>query len=177
MSFVFGINYYWLNFINELRFCLSKLYLFFNISIDEIKSAIEGYIPQNNRSQWIDINGKKILLDAYNANPSSMFAAIENFKQLEETDKLMILGDMFELGEEAFQEHQKIIKDSIESGISTFFVGSYFDRAKIDVENIKYFTALDDLTLYLKTSPINNKTVLIKGSRGMALEKLLDFIS
>jgi len=151
--------------------------LFFNISIDEIKSAIEGYIPQNNRSQWIDINDKKILLDAYNANPSSMFAAIENFKQLEETDKLMILGDMFELGEEAFQEHQKIIKDSIESGISTFFVGSYFDRAKIDVENIKYFTALDDLTLYLKTSPINNKTVLIKGSRGMALEKLLDFIS
>lgn len=151
--------------------------LFFNIAIDQIKSAIEHYIPQNNRSQWMEVNGKNILLDAYNANPSSMLAAIENFKQLEALNKMMILGDMFELGTETFQEHQKIINEAIQSGIPTLFVGSCFDTAKVEHDNISYFPNLEALTSYLQKSEISNNTLLIKGSRGMALEKTLDFIS
>ena len=96
--------------------------LYFNISLEEIKEAIENYMPENNRSQWISISNKKILLDAYNANPSSMLVAIDNFKQLEGTDKLMILGDMFELGSDSNKEHTLVINEAIQSGIETIWL-------------------------------------------------------
>ena len=81
---------------------------YFNVEVNEMKDAIENYIPSNNRSQIIQKGTNKIILDAYNANPSSMQAALENFKQLEDSSKIVFLGDMFELGNESTLEHQKI---------------------------------------------------------------------
>ena len=100
---------------------------FFEVSDELIKEAIEHYIPENNRSQLIQKNTNEIILDAYNANPSSMAAAIENFKQLDKENKIAILGDMFELGEESLVEHKKIV-ELLEnnSNISTYFIGKDF---------------------------------------------------
>lgn len=150
--------------------------LFFNIPLDTIKQAIEEYIPQNNRSQWIHANGKDILMDAYNANPSSMHVAIENFRQLEGNSKFMILGDMFELGDESQKEHEQIIKEVISTGIHTILVGEHFFNTKILHENITYYPSAPVLLEALNTRLISEKTILIKGSRGMALERTLDYI-
>ena len=81
---------------------------YFNVSLEEIKQAIENYIPKNNRSQIVEKNGHRIILDAYNANPTSMQAALENFESLEGEHKIAFLGDMFELGGIASIEHQNI---------------------------------------------------------------------
>ncbi|UUV20521.1 UDP-N-acetylmuramoyl-tripeptide--D-alanyl-D-alanine ligase [Paenimyroides aestuarii] len=149
---------------------------YFNIPFETIKQAIEEYIPQNNRSQWTKINNKNILLDAYNANPSSMQVAIDNFCQLQEPSKAMILGDMFELGTASNTEHTTIIKQAIETKIPTIFIGQHFYSNQIVSDTVKYFTNLDDFITHLKKQPINNHLLLIKGSRGMALEKIIDFI-
>lgn len=149
---------------------------YFNISLDDIKQAIESYTPQNNRSQWINIDDKKILLDAYNANPSSMQVAIQNFKQLEGDSKLMILGDMFELGTEANKEHLTIINETIDSSISTIFIGDHFFENQITNNQIRYFKNLEEVFSHLETHQLNQNLILIKGSRAMALEKLLEHI-
>src|SRR5690606_602851 len=99
---------------------------YFNISDTEIKEAIASYFPTNNRSQWINQESNKILLDAYNANPSSMTVALENFAQLEGDDKIIFLGDMFELGSESSKEHQKIIELAQKLELNTVFVGNNF---------------------------------------------------
>lgn len=151
--------------------------LFFNIPIETIKVAIEEYIPQNNRSQWMQVNNKKILMDAYNANPSSMQVAIENFNQLEDDSKLMILGDMFELGKESDKEHQHIINEGIQTGIQTVFIGDHFFDQQIAHSNIQYFKSIASYFDYLTEQPITNQLILIKGSRGMALEQILDKIN
>ena len=97
---------------------------YFKVSDELIKEAIENYIPENNRSQLILKNGNEIILDAYNANPSSMAAAIANFIQLEKKNKIAILGDMFELGEESHNEHEKIVDLLInETSITIYFIG------------------------------------------------------
>ncbi len=150
--------------------------LFFNIPIATIKQAIEGYVPQNNRSQWIHSDGKDILMDAYNANPSSMHVAIENFRQLEGNSKFMILGDMFELGEESDKEHEQIIKEVMSAGIHAILVGEHFFNSMIPHENITYYPSAPDLLEALSTRHISERTILIKGSRGMALERTLDYI-
>ncbi len=150
--------------------------LYFNISLENIKNAIENYTPQNNRSQWTKINDKNILLDAYNANPSSMQVAIENFNQLENLSKLMILGDMFELGNQSENEHLQTIKQAIESEIPTIFIGEHFYKVKIQNNFVHYFSNIDDFFNHLITTPIQQELILIKGSRGMALERILDKI-
>src|SRR5690606_7608673 len=138
--------------------------------------AIESYTPQNNRSQWINIDHKKILLDAYNANPSSMQDAIQNFKQLEGDSKLMILGDMIELGTEANKEHLTIINETIDSNITTIFIGDHFFENQITNNQIRYFKNLEEVFSHLETHQLNQNLILIKGSRPMALEKLLEHI-
>lgn len=148
--------------------------LYLNISLEDIKQAIEDYTPQNNRSQWTQINDKKILLDAYNANPSSMHVAIENFNQLEGTSKLMILGDMFELGNEANEEHKAIINEAVKTEITTFFIGTHFYENQIKSSFINYFNTIEEFFIYLKENPFQYNLILIKGSRGMALERILE---
>ncbi len=150
---------------------------YFGISNNEIKEAIEGYIPENNRSQLIVKNTNEIILDAYNANPSSMKVALENFIQLDKNYKVIIIGDMFELGSESLKEHQLIVKMlENESNLDCYFIGKDFYSIKVDYSHFKFYKSFDDLAEFIKNTPIRNKSILIKGSRGMALERTLEFL-
>ena len=150
---------------------------YFGVEDNSIKEALEGYIPENNRSQLMTKGTNQIILDAYNANPSSMAVAIQNFLQLDNANKIMILGDMFELGEESLQEHQAIISLLLnENRIRCFFIGKDFNLNKIDKENFIFYETFDTFSNYLKDTKIENSSILIKGSRGMALERTLEFL-
>lgn len=150
---------------------------YFNVSDADIKDAIENYIPSNNRSQLIEKNSNQIILDAYNANPSSMAAAIANFIQLDGESKMAILGDMFELGSESHAEHQKVISlltDNIE--IETYFIGKDFFANKITHSHLHFYESFEHFSESFKKSKPQHKTILIKGSRGMALERTLEIL-
>ena len=150
---------------------------YFKVSDELIKEAIENYIPENNRSQLIQKNGNEMILDAYNANPSSMAAAIANFIQLEKKNKIAILGDMFELGEESHNEHEKIVDLLInETSITTYFIGKDFYANQTSNTHLKFFENFENFAAFLKTNLPNNNLLLIKGSRGMALERTLKFL-
>ncbi|MFY8068485.1 MAG: UDP-N-acetylmuramoyl-tripeptide--D-alanyl-D-alanine ligase [Flavobacterium sp.] len=150
---------------------------YFKVEGIDIKKAIENYIPENNRSQLIQKNGNEIILDAYNANPSSMNAALTNFIQLEQTNKIALLGDMFELGTESPEEHAKIIELlTSQSQITTYFVGNDFYNNQINQPHLKFFKTFEDFSSFLKSNIPSKSLILIKGSRGMALERTLDFI-
>lgn len=149
----------------------------FKISEQKIKEAIENYNPNNNRSQLIEKNGNHIIMDAYNANPSSMEAALNNLIQLEGKSKIAILGDMFELGEESLEEHKKLVeKLSHTPSITTYFIGKNFFANKISNDHLNFYESFDDFKSYIKKVKPIEKTILIKGSRGMALERTLDII-
>lgn len=150
---------------------------YFGVPDAAIKAAIESYIPENNRSQLVSKNSNEIILDAYNANPSSMLVALENFIQLDMKDKVIIIGDMFELGEESLEEHKSIIdylKNTDE--VQCFFIGNDFYSNKIEKENFNFYKDFELFTAFLKENPFSNKMLLIKGSRGMALERILEYI-
>ncbi|MNE11277.1 UDP-N-acetylmuramoyl-tripeptide--D-alanyl-D-alanine ligase [compost metagenome] len=150
---------------------------YFDVKESDIKSAIENYIPANNRSQMMQKGSNEIILDAYNANPSSMAVAITNFLQLDKKKKVMILGDMFELGDESLQEH-KVIIDSLanQKEAFCFLIGKAFFTGKISNDNIQFFETFDAFAEFLKTFKFDSNMILIKGSRGMALERTLDYI-
>jgi UDP-N-acetylmuramoyl-tripeptide--D-alanyl-D-alanine ligase len=150
---------------------------YFGVKESDIKSAIENYIPANNRSQMMQKGSNEIILDAYNANPSSMAVAIANFLQLDKKNKIMILGDMFELGDESFYEH-KVIVDSLadQKQAQCFLLGKSFFANKISNENIQFFETFEAFAEFLKTYKFDSNMILIKGSRGMALERTLDYI-
>ncbi|WP_345725303.1 UDP-N-acetylmuramoyl-tripeptide--D-alanyl-D-alanine ligase [Sinomicrobium weinanense] len=147
---------------------------YFDIPDDEIKTAIESYVPANNRSQIVEKNGNRIILDAYNANPSSMKLALENFAALPYPDKTVILGDMFELGDEADTEHQHIADQVSELPAgNAILVGEHFFKTRSDHHKFRTF---EELKAYLLKNKLKNKTLLIKGSRGMALERVLEVL-
>ena len=150
---------------------------YFGVPLPKIKEAIEGYVPENNRSQLIKKNSNEIILDAYNANPSSMAVAIANFLQLEKPLKVAILGDMFELGEDSLEEHKGIRNLlSNESQVTTFFIGNDFYQNKIEKENLHFYETFDSFLVDFKKLQFENHTILIKGSRGMAMERILEFL-
>jgi len=148
---------------------------YFNISENDIKNAIESYIPTNNRSQIIQKGTNKIILDAYNANPSSMQAALENFYQLKGENKIVFLGDMFELGKDSRTEHEKIADLATSYNFSKIFlIGKAFSAT--GAKNAFVSESYESFKNSTNYSNINNATILIKGSRGMALERLLDLL-
>jgi UDP-N-acetylmuramoyl-tripeptide--D-alanyl-D-alanine ligase len=148
---------------------------YFDLESIDIKDALESYIPSNNRSQVIKKGTHKIILDAYNANPTSMKAAIDSFEMMEGKNKVLILGDMFELGEFEFEEHQKIASLTLTANFKTvFFVGELFNKVATDYLQFKEF---NDLKKHLKTQDLSNSTILIKGSRGMQLERVLELLN
>ena len=150
---------------------------YFEISPEAIKTAIEGYVPDNNRSQIIDRGSNKIILDAYNANPSSMKAALDNFSLLEAVNKIAILGDMFELGNDSAIEHQTIADYANNLTIHRILlVGENFYGIQTDSEKIVRYETFDQLEQALFPEGFQNTTFLIKGSRGMALERVLGLI-
>lgn len=146
------------------------------LNADEINRGIASYAPQNNRSQVIKTNNNTVIGDFYNANPSSMQVAIDNIVKLEATDKALILGDMFELGEESLAEHTAIadkIQEHQFKGV--YLVGEYFYELK-DKYPYQFFKTADACKEYLKENPLKNQLILLKGSRGMKLEVLLEVL-
>jgi UDP-N-acetylmuramoyl-tripeptide--D-alanyl-D-alanine ligase len=147
----------------------------FGIATTSIKEALESYVPSNNRSQIIKKGTHTIVLDAYNANPTSMKAAIESFKTMEGENKVLILGDMFELGKYELEEHQKIstlLKSATFKKV--YLIGALFHKITTDALQFKEFS---DFKHHLKTQNLSNGTILIKGSRGMQLERVLELLN
>ena len=149
----------------------------FEVPTVDIKAAIESYVPENNRSQLLIKGTNEIILDAYNANPSSMLVALENFIQLDKTNKCVIIGDMYELGEESLAEHKAIVNFlNSNSDFDCHFVGKDFFANSIQKENFHFYPTFEDFTKYLTSVRPEHKTLLIKGSRGMALERTLEYL-
>jgi UDP-N-acetylmuramoyl-tripeptide--D-alanyl-D-alanine ligase len=150
--------------------------LYFNISIEKIKEAISNYIPSNNRSQIIKKNNKLIILDAYNANPTSMISAI-NSLIVKQGKKSVILGDMFELGNQSEKEHHDLIDFCVKNNFENIFlIGNEFFKQKDKFEIPFFYKTKDELNKHIKKFPITSKYILIKGSRVMRMENLINFI-
>ena len=152
--------------------CIGK---YFNVASDDIKKAIEEYYPTNNRSQIIENNTNTIFLDAYNANPTSMNAAIDTFIENDSSNKLMILGDMLELGDTSIEEHQAIVNRIEKLKINTLFIGKEFNSIN-DKYNFTYLENVDKVIEWLKHSSLINHQILIKGSRGIRLEGAAEYL-
>ena len=154
--------------------CVGK---YFKVDPLLIQEALEEYTPSNNRSQLIRNEKNTIIMDAYNANPTSMMMALTNFANIHHDRKCLILGDMLELGEASDIEHQKIA-DYVESQSfhDVFLVGAQFKKTTTGKEK-KKFDNIELLSNCLKEQPIENEFILIKGSRGIHLEKILELLT
>lgn len=149
---------------------------YFEVPGEKARDAIRGYSPSNNRSQVIKKGTNTIILDAYNANPSSMQAALENLKSMEGR-KVAILGDMNELGEESREEHRKLGLLTADAGLDqVFFCGKLIGQAMETNPEAEYFADREQLAFYLETLSFENTTLLIKASRSLGLENLTDYI-
>lgn len=147
---------------------------YFGVEGAEIDFGISGYHPSNNRSQVMQTESNTVICDFYNANPSSMSAALENFARLETENKVLILADMLELGLESPAEHELVIRHALEiPNAECLFIGPDFSRFKDDNYQGLFFSKTADALEWLQKNPVKNSTILLKGSRGMALEKLL----
>ena len=149
---------------------------YFEVDFKNIKQGIESYLPDNNRSQISVKNNNTIILDAYNANPTSMSLALESFKKTNYKNKMIIVGDMFELGKDSNHYHQEIINrlEKINDCI-IYIVGEYFYKTKHS-DRIESFSTTKELINNLSKTNVSNYSILIKGSRGMQLEKIIEFI-
>lgn len=151
----------------------ASLGLHFGIDFETIKNAIENYTPTNMRSQIVKKEGKTLVLDTYNANPSSMTASLHNFITFEGS-KTIIIGDMLELGEESTVEHQNILKIAHDLGFNEIItVGKHFKAVN---NSSKSFENTAELVEYLGLNKIKSENILLKASRGISLEKAIDFI-
>ena len=149
----------------------------FGISFAEAAQAIGGYVPSNNRSQMSRTDHNLVIEDAYNANPSSMAAALDNFSLMQGARKVALLGDMRELGEDSLAEHVKVAGRVSGMGLwMCCLVGEEFGKALRELGNplnIKHFATSDELAAFLSENPLDGAQVLVKGSRGIRMEKVL----
>ncbi len=144
------------------------------VAPEQIVSALEAYTPTNNRSQFQDTGKNKLIIDAYNANPSSMKVAIENLKQIDAPFKAVILGDMRELGLASAEEHRKVVALLNEAGFDKVLLcGEEFENTE---SQFACYPSIESLKAALIESPISGFTILIKGSRGMKLEQILEML-
>jgi UDP-N-acetylmuramoyl-tripeptide--D-alanyl-D-alanine ligase len=154
--------------------CIGK---YFGVDTVEANRAIAEYVPGNMRSQVVSKGTNTIILDAYNANPSSMEAAIKNLSAMKAEKKVLMLGDMFELEGEADKEHLAIGKLIKEAGFTEIYLcGMLFKAALREIPSAKYFEKKDQLIQELKNYPIKNATILVKASRGIGLETVVEFL-
>ncbi|MCX3264486.1 UDP-N-acetylmuramoyl-tripeptide--D-alanyl-D-alanine ligase [Pedobacter agri] len=149
---------------------------FFDMNPEEINIGLANYQPKNNRSQLTKTDHNTVICDFYNANPSSMTAALNNIAVLSADKKSAILGDMFELGPESNLQHEKIAKQAFDSGLNQLIlIGKYFYALK-DQFDALFFETPAEAAAYIQQNPIENHLVLLKGSRGMKLESLLQYL-
>lgn len=148
----------------------------FGVDMPTIVSALENYKPSNNRSQFISTSSNKLIVDAYNANPTSMKAALENFIALKsDSEKALILGDMLELGNDSEAEHRKIVEMIAASGIKkVMLVGQNF--ASVAKNGMSTFKNVDELIPVLTDNKLNGCLILIKGSNSMKLTKVVEYL-
>jgi UDP-N-acetylmuramoyl-tripeptide--D-alanyl-D-alanine ligase len=151
-----------------------KVGAYFDIDVDSIKRAIENYLPENNRSQLTQLGENTIVKDAYNANPTSMKLSIESLAAMDKKQKVVILGDMLELGEYSLFEHKTIINLVLQLKIDhCIFVGKQFFEAGQGLDG-HYFLSIEDAKAYFKSCRFEKALILLKGSRGIAIEKILE---
>lgn len=144
---------------------------YFDVSLSEMIAGIESYEPSNNRSQAVKMGSNNVIMDAYNANPSSMSAAVLNFSKVNAENKMLILGDMFEMGEESMREHLAMIELVHQLKFNNaVFVGKDFCACK--KYEFNFFETTEDANAFLEKNKPSNSTILVKGSRGMKLETL-----
>ena len=142
----------------------------FGVSPEEINEAISKYSPSNNRSQVKETSRNTLILDCYNANPTSMQSALESFAMINHPKKLFIIGDMLELGTESEQEHQNILNLATKLNLFGYVVGPIF--SKIAEKDFIYFASTLEATDFFKKNTVSDSLILLKGSRGIGLEKL-----
>ncbi|AFD09261.1 UDP-N-acetylmuramoyl-tripeptide--D-alanyl-D-alanine ligase [Solitalea canadensis] len=150
---------------------------YFGLTVDQIRKGVEGYVPTNNRSQAMKTVKNALICDYYNANPSSMAAAIDNFARTMYDNKIAILADMFELGDYSKDEHVKVIDQLKNKGVKkAILIGKHFYNADDQSTDYTFFETTEQAANYLKEHPIENGFVLVKGSRGMKLEGLISLL-
>ncbi|MDG1175059.1 MAG: UDP-N-acetylmuramoyl-tripeptide--D-alanyl-D-alanine ligase [Flavobacteriales bacterium] len=147
---------------------------YYGVSAEQIKKGIENYLPTNNRSQLVIQGSNKLIMDAYNANPSSMKVAIANLVQSKSKKKFFILGDMLELGKDAKKEHEAIVELLMDHELKGVLVGKLFRSVKQN-EYIT-FSNNEAAKKFLKTNPKKDTLFLIKGSRGIKLETIQEVL-
>lgn len=154
--------------------------VYFKLKPEQINAGISGYQPKNNRSQITQTATNTLICDYYNANPSSMFVAIENLGKLTAKRKVLVLGDMFEMGQESAAEHAAVIRKALDTEVDeVIFIGGEFGSQKSEIgsrkpDTVKFYVTVEQAIAALRDEPIKDSTVLIKGSRGMALERLVE---
>ncbi len=149
---------------------------FFKLSPEKINSGIKAYLPQNSRSQILKTDRNTVICDYYNANPSSMMVALDNLEAVPAEAKVMILGDMFELGADAAMEHRFILDKAMQTSSNRrIFIGEEFYRIKNSVD-AEFYKNTIEASEAIKADPIKHSTVLLKGSRGMKLEGLVNLL-
>ena len=147
--------------------------LHFGVSEQDASDAVAGYVPQNNRSQLTETGRNHLVVDAYNANPTSMAAALENFSMMKAQDKMLILGDMRELGEVSQVEHKHVVEELQKYGFTqAWLVGSEFAKAA-QGSGFRLFPDVEAVNSALENEPVDGKTILIKGSNSIGLTKTI----
>ena len=146
---------------------------YFQVEASDMREAIASNKPSNNRSQVLEINTNTIILDAYNANPSSMQVALDNFSVLD-GEKVVILGDMNELGEISQSEHENLVKETLSGYSKVYLVGPLIKEVALINSKAHWFNSVDELKDELEKNPIQNCKILIKASRSIGLERVID---
>jgi len=162
------------NFYNvAAALCIGK---FFKVPSELAERAVAEYVPTNNRSQVVNLGSNIIILDAYNANPSSMVAALDNLLSMGSTRKMVILGDMMELGSESEDAHRKILEKTRNGIDLVLLCGPLMAEARQANPEALYFEDKSGLIDYLKDNPPDHSTILIKASRSMGLEEMVEYL-
>jgi len=144
----------------------------FNVTPDDIRSAIEEYHPANQRSEWLEGKSNRVVMDAYNANPTSMHASINDFMSYTDPPRAVILGDMLEVGQTEEQEHHMLLNRLTDLPLDeVLLVGPVFYRFKDTFRDFRFFEDAGACTAYLEEQPVTGMSILIKGSRRISLEQ------
>jgi UDP-N-acetylmuramoyl-tripeptide--D-alanyl-D-alanine ligase len=155
--------------------CAMSIGLHFKISPQQIKAAIENYTPGNNRSQWVNTGKNEVILDAYNANPSSMEEALRNLAAQKDCQPYFMIGDMLEMGDAEEKEHIAILDLCEKLGLQGCVVGKAFNKASSKFQ-VRAFENVADAKAHFRASPLVSKLILLKGSRGIKMEEMLEVV-